>query len=273
MHYEDWPIEAKKELSANSWGYLNGSAGMSKTDANNRAAFDRWGLVPNRLVDIKQPDLTTKLLGQELKFPIALAPVGVLAIFNDDKELGTAAAAAECHVPYTLSTAAASSIEEVAEASGDGLRFYQRTACFSSTSLSRRLGLTRLGIVIPASVYWPDRSHDDITVSLLKRAKDSGYKAVVVTLDTSILGWRPADASAGYNPFLRNDEIGVDIGFTDPVFRRVFKEVTGKEIEEDMQHAAQIWASWIFPGHSHNWEDVKWLQTQTDRESDLQQSH
>lgn len=126
IHYEDWPVEAEKALSGNSWGYVHGSAGMRKTDDNNRAAFDKWGLVPNRLVAVKQPDLSTKLLGQDLKFPIALAPVGVLKIFNEDGECGTAAAAADCGVPYTLSTAAASSIEEVAEASGDGLRFYQR---------------------------------------------------------------------------------------------------------------------------------------------------
>lgn len=118
---------------------------------------------------------------------------------------------------------------------------------------------------MPLAVYWPDRSHDNITVSLLKRAKDNGYKALVVTLDTAILGYRPSDLNNAYNPFLKSDEIGVDIGFTDPEFRREFKEATGKEVEDDLQHAAQTWASWIFPGHSHSWEDVKWLQTQTDR--------
>lgn len=82
--------------------------------------------MPNRLVDIKRPDLSVSLLGQQLKFPIALAPVGVLKIFHDDRELGTTEAAAEEGVPYTLSTAAASSMEEVAKANGDGLRFYQR---------------------------------------------------------------------------------------------------------------------------------------------------
>lgn len=119
------------------------------------------------------------------------------------------------------------------------------------------------------AVYWPDRSHDDITVSLLKRAKENGYKAIMVTLDTAILGWRPADAAHAYNPFIKNDEIGVEIGFSDPVFRRTFKAETGKEVEEDLQHAAQIWASWIFPGHSHSVEDIEWLRTQTDRGSSV----
>jgi lactate 2-monooxygenase len=219
-------------------------------------------IVPNRLVPTTKPDLRTTLLGFDIPYPLAIAPVGVLKIFHPDAECGVASAAASLGVPYTLSTASATSIETVAEASGDALRFYQ--------------------------LYWPANEHNDITASLLRRAKESGFKALIVTLDTYILGWRPDDADHAYNPFLKADEIGVEIGFSDPVFRGTcfllyvpsvsksemltlsiwvvakFKKITGKEIEEDMQHAAQTWAGWIFPGFSHSWEDLAFLREHWD---------
>lgn len=85
MQYEDWQRDAREQLPANSYGYVHGSAGMRLTDDNNRRAFKQWGLVPNRLIDVKQPDLSVSILGQKLKYPIAIAPVGVLKIFHDDK--------------------------------------------------------------------------------------------------------------------------------------------------------------------------------------------
>lgn len=106
--------------------------------------------------------------------------------------------------------------------------------------------------------------HNDITASLLSRAKSSGYEVLVVTLDTFILGWRPSDMDNGYNPFLRADDIGVEIGFSDPCFRAHFKEKHGKEIEDDVSAAAAEWARTIFPGKSHGWKDVKFLQEHWD---------
>jgi lactate 2-monooxygenase len=125
-------------------------------------------------------------------------------------------------------------------------------------------------------LYWPSRKHDDITLSLLKRAKDSGYTALFVTLDTYVLGWRPSDMDHGYNPFLHPDRIGVEIGFTDPVFQQHFKEKHGHPITRGsldeygvtrgatFSNAAQEWTSVVFPGHSHSWEDVEFLQKHWD---------
>src|SRR4051794_31013863 len=91
------------------------------------------------------------------------------------------------------------------------------------------------------SLYWPSREHDDITISLLQRAKKAGYTTLFVTLDTYILGWRPSDMDNGYNPFLRADNIGVELGFTDPVFRKHFQDKHGRSIEEDKAGAAAEW--------------------------------
>jgi isopentenyl diphosphate isomerase/L-lactate dehydrogenase-like FMN-dependent dehydrogenase len=104
-----------------------------------------------------------------------MAPVGAQQIFHEDKETGLAEVCAEIGVPYVLSTASSSSIEEVAQANGNGPRWYQ--------------------------LYWPQ--DDDITISLLKRAKENGYKTLVVTLDTWALAWRPADLDGAYIPFMK----------------------------------------------------------------------
>jgi isopentenyl diphosphate isomerase/L-lactate dehydrogenase-like FMN-dependent dehydrogenase len=105
-----------------------------------------------------------RLFGHELPSPFLIAPIGVQGIAHPDGEEAVARAAADLQVPFILSTASTRSIEQVAEASGDNLRWYQ--------------------------LYWP--ASDDVTLSLLKRAKDNGFKALVVTLDTFTLGFRCA---------------------------------------------------------------------------------
>ena len=67
-----------------------------------------------------------------------------------------------------------------------------------------------------------------------------------------------------YNPFLKSDKIGVAIGFSDPIFRAQFKSKHGVEIEDDMHTAAAEWTHTIFPGFSHSWEDIKFLQENWD---------
>jgi isopentenyl diphosphate isomerase/L-lactate dehydrogenase-like FMN-dependent dehydrogenase len=212
--------------------------GLRETDTNNRDAFRKWALIPSRLVSADFPSLKTTVLGQEYAYPIAVAPIGVQRIFHRDGEVAAAKAASEQHVPCILSTASATSIEDVAAASGDGARWYQ--------------------------LYWPPNEHNEITVSPLERVKRAGYRVLVVTLDTYILGWRPSDLNNGYNPFLRADKMGVELGFSDPVFRRRFRERHGVEVEEDMSAAATEWAHMIFPGWSHSWEEIGFLQTHWD---------
>lgn len=231
----EWENLARGRLSANSFSYVHGSAGTGETDRKNRSAFQSWSVIPSRLVpSAKFPDLSTTLFGKTYSSPIAIAPVGVQTIFHPEGERAVARAAAELDVPYTLSTATATSTEDVAEANGaDGKRWFQ--------------------------LYWPGNEHNDITVSLLERAKKNGYDVLVVTLDTYILGWRPTDMDNGYNPFLRADSIGVEMGFSDPVFRRHFKDRYGKEVDEDKGTAAAEWTKIVFPGVSHSWEDLAFL--------------
>ncbi|KAM3065913.1 hypothetical protein ACMFMG_009862 [Clarireedia jacksonii] len=181
-----------------------------------------------------QRDLRINLFGQEYDSPILMAPVGVQTIFHEDKETGLSKVCAEIGVPYILSTASSSSIEEVAEATGDGHRWYQ--------------------------LYWPQ--DDDITISLLKRAKANGYKVLVVTLDTWALAWRPADLDEGYVPFMKG--VGNRTGFTDPVFREKFQKKYNATPEEKVFEASREWVGDVFSGASHTWEQISLLKANWD---------
>ncbi|PQE03443.1 putative L-lactate dehydrogenase protein [Rutstroemia sp. NJR-2017a BBW] len=163
-----------------------------------------------------------------------MAPIGVQSIFHEDKELGLSEVCAEIGVPYILSTASSSSIEEVAESNGDGHRWYQ--------------------------LYWPQ--DDDITVSLLKRARANGYKVLVVTLDTWLLAWRPADLDGGYVPFMKG--VGDRTGFTDPVFREKFQKKFNATPEEKLFEASQEWVGDVFSGAAHTWEQISLLKANWD---------
>jgi lactate 2-monooxygenase len=255
----EWEPQALRVLSESARGYVYGNAGAGETCAKNLAAFKRWSIVPRRLrPSLKDKDgnpqfsnPSTTVLGQKLDFPIAIAPVGVQKIFNREGEPATAKAAASVGIPYILSTASSTSFEDVAEAHGpNATRWYQ--------------------------LYWPSNEHNDITISLLNRAKKSGYTALFVTLDTYALGWRPGDMDHGYNPFLHADRIGVEIGFTDPVFQKQFKEKHGYDLDESermhswdveagsMGVGAKEWTRVVFKGHSHSWEDIAFLKKHWD---------
>ncbi|KAI0811674.1 putative FMN dependent dehydrogenase [Xylaria sp. FL0064] len=210
----EWERLAAERMSADSKGYVVGSAGTGETARKNHAAYARWSIIPKRLVKTSSfPDLSACALGQKFPLPIACAPVSVQRIFNPDGEMAAAAAAAKQRVPYIMSTASSTSIED-----------------------------------------------NDIALSILDRAQKAGFSALFVALDTYILGWRPSDMDNGYNPFLRSDQVGVAIGLTDPAFRDHFEQKHGKCVEEDMNMAVAEWTHTVFPGHSHSFEDIKFLQ-------------
>lgn len=232
-----WEGLAKAQLSATSFSYVAGNAGQSETYKKNIAAFRRWSIIPTRLTGTNLPSLKTKVLGETMDFPIAIAPVGVQGIFHDQAEHGTARVASEEGIPFILSSATGTSMEEVAK-SVDGRKWFQ--------------------------LYWPNNESNEITASLLRRAKASGYTALFVTIDTYLLGWRPGDMDNGYNPFLKSDYIGVANGLSDPVFRRIFMEKTGKAVDDDVGAAAAEWIQREFAVKNHSWEDLEFLKQHWD---------
>ncbi|KAJ3551120.1 hypothetical protein NM688_g4918 [Phlebia brevispora] len=180
----------KLKDNLNAFMYVFGSAGTSLGCAGNLEELAKWKILPRMLRDATVRNLDTTLFGVKYKSPLIVAPVGVQGIMHEDAEIATATAAGKVGVPYVMSTAATRSLEDVAEANGSGTRWYQ--------------------------LYWP--VDDDITLSLLKRAKASGYTNLIVTLDTMLLGWRPHDLDRPYLPFLHG--VGSQVGLSDPVFMK-----------------------------------------------------
>ena len=180
---------AAGRLTPGAYAYIAGSAGSGDTARENREAFRRWRIVPRMLTDVSSPSYASTVLGADLAVPFLLAPVGVLGIAHPGGEVAVARAAAACGVPMVLSTASCTAMEEVAEASGDGQRWFQ--------------------------LYWPkDRA---VAASFLARAKAAGFTALVITLDTRMLAWRPRDLDQAFQPFLRG--IGIQNYLTDPAFQ------------------------------------------------------
>ncbi|WFD43605.1 lactate 2-monooxygenase, partial [Malassezia psittaci] len=238
--FEDWREKAKEVLPSTSWGYVYGSAGDGATDQRDVRSFKDWLFVPRRLVPLKECDIkpSYKVLGLDVPSPIAVAPIGVNTIFHREGECGMAKGAKEAETTYVMSSATSTSLEDIAKANGEGQRFFQ--------------------------LYWPPNERNDVTASILRRAKENGFTALIVTLDTYVLGYRPMDLSNAYNPFVLPDQTGCMLGMSDPVFRKTFKEKHGKEIEEDMQKGALEWTSTLFSGAGHDWEDLKFLREHWD---------
>ncbi|WP_027934526.1 lactate 2-monooxygenase [Amycolatopsis thermoflava] len=220
---------AREVMTPEAYGYVAGGAGSGATMDANRAAFDRWKLVPRMLTDATARTTSATVLGSELPAPVLLAPVGVQSIVHPDAEPATARAAAALGLPMILSTAASHTIEEVAEASGDGPRWFQ--------------------------LYWP--SDSDVTASILTRAKKAGYTTLVVTLDTWTLAWRPRDLDSAYLPFLKGE--GLATPLSDPAFRALLE----KAPEDDMPSAILRWVS-LFTGTDHSWNQLPFLREHWD---------
>ncbi|MFG2863347.1 lactate 2-monooxygenase [Streptomyces sioyaensis] len=219
----------EQRLGPGPVGYVAGSAGTGSTADANRAALDRRRIVPRMLRDVAERDLSVEVLGHSLPAPLALAPVGVLSLMHPDAEPAAARAAAAHGVPYILSSASSTPMEEVAEAMGDGERWFQ--------------------------LYWAkDR---EVTRSFLQRAKAAGFTALFVTLDTPLLAWRPRDLDQAYLPFLHG--VGTANYFTDPAFTAGL----AKPVHEDPDAAVMHFVG-MFADPAKTWPDLAFLRENWD---------
>lgn len=185
-----------------------------------------------------------------------MAPVGVQAAYHADGEKGVAKACASLGVPFIYSTAASTPLEEVAEAADLSLgppESADKAPPETQDEDSNQAPAPRQQAPRWFQLYWP--LDDTITASLLSRARVAGCSVLVVTLDTFTLSWRPLDLDAGYLPFAKGE--GNALGFSDPVFRKKFAdESDGDAVEDSVIAASRLWASEVFSGHAHRWEDL-----------------
>ncbi len=189
---------AQRRMSRAGFAYIAGSAGLERTTQANLDAFARRRIVPRVLRDVSHRDLSVELFGVRRPTPLLLAPIGVLELARRGGDAAAARAAASLGVPVTLSTQASQPMEEVAAAmdavAPGASRWFQ--------------------------LYWS--SSRDLVASLVARAEASGCEAIVVTLDTHVLGWRPRDLDLGYLPFSRG--LGIAQYTSDPVFQELVSE-------------------------------------------------
>jgi lactate 2-monooxygenase len=212
-------------MSESLRNYVQGGCGDEHTQELNSSAFRKWGLVPRMMVDTSVRDLSIELLGMNLPTPLFMAPIGVTGLCTTDGhgDLHAARAAAATAVPMIASTLGNDPLEEVAKAMGDTPGLFQ--------------------------LYTP--KDKDLAASLVGRAERAGYKAIVVTLDTWVTGWRPRDLNSGNFPQLRGHVL--QNYFTDPVFTKLL----GKPAEDNLPEAIQLWGR-LF-GKVLTWDDMAWL--------------
>jgi lactate 2-monooxygenase len=186
--------KAKRHMRPDAFAYVAGGAGNERTMAANREAFDHWRIVPRMLRDVSERDTTVELLGQRLQTPFLLAPIGVLELAHPDADAAVARAARDTNTPMIFSNQASRPMEQMAGILGDARYWFQ--------------------------LYWS--KSDELVESFLTRAGRCGCEAIVVTLDTTLLGWRPRDLELAYLPFLRGK--GIAQYTSDPVFTRLIAD-------------------------------------------------
>ena len=185
---------AQGTMTTEAWAYIAGGAGRESTIDANRAAFEKWRIVPRVLRDVERRDLSIELFGRRMPSPLLLAPIGGLEMVHREADLAVARAAASLGVPFIFSNQASVPMEAVAAVMGDAPRWFQ--------------------------LYW-SRSND-LVASFVKRAEACGCDAIVLTLDTTMLGWRPRDLDLGSLPFMKGQ--GIAQYTSDPVFRSLLSQ-------------------------------------------------
>lgn len=220
--------KAKEALDPRAYDYVAGGAGGENTMRANLEAFYRWRIVPRMLRNVSRRDMSIELLGTKLPAPVLLGPVGVQSIVHREAEIASGRAAASLGLPFVLSTVSSRPLEEVAQTMGASPRWFQ--------------------------LYWG--KNPELTASMLQRAERAGYSALIVTLDTSMLGWRERDLERSYLPFMSCE--GLANYFTDPVFRAALHEPP----ENNPAEAVRLWLS-VFTNTAVTWEDIASLREQT----------
>jgi lactate 2-monooxygenase len=185
---------AKKILSPQAYAYIAGGAGNESTLRDNRTAFEKHKIVPRMLCDVSARDISIELFGQKLPSPLLLAPIGVLEMAHPEADLAVGKAAASLGIPYIFSNQSSKPMEEVAYAMGNSPHWFQ--------------------------LYWS--KSNELVESFVKRAEKCGCSAIVITLDTTVLGWRTRDLDMAYLPFLEGK--GIAQYTSDPVFQKLMDE-------------------------------------------------
>jgi lactate 2-monooxygenase len=187
-------LAAQRVMSPRAFAYLAGGAGTESTLDENRRAFEKIRIIPRMLRNVSERDMSIELFGERLLTPFLLAPLGVLELVHKDADVAVARAAASLGIPFIFSNQASAPMETCASVMGNSPRWFQ--------------------------LYWS--KSNALVISFIRRAEKCGCKAIVVTLDTTMLGWRTRDLDLAYLPFLEGK--GIAQYTSDPVFQQMMDE-------------------------------------------------
>jgi 4-hydroxymandelate oxidase len=168
LNLHEYEAAARAQLPPMVWHYVAGGSGDEATLRDNRAAFDRWRLLPRMMRGLREVSTATTVLGQDVSLPVLIAPSGRHRLCHDEGERATARAARAAGTIYTMSTAATFAIEEVAPEAGPW---------WFQLYVYRDRGLTR---------------------ELVTRAAAAGASALVVTADVPMRARREAEERARF---------------------------------------------------------------------------
>jgi lactate 2-monooxygenase len=192
--YQDLKSKAREQLSNEAYAYIAAGAGLEDTMQRNRNSFNQWRIVPRMLRDVSQRDISIELFGQRYETPFLTCPIGVLELAHKEADIAVAKATSSLGIPMIFSNQASVPMEDCAAVMGTAPRWFQ--------------------------LYWS--KSNDLVKSLVQRAEKAGCEAIVVTLDTTMLGWRTKDLDAAYLPFLKGK--GIAQYLSDPVFQAMLDE-------------------------------------------------
>ncbi|MBL8547780.1 MAG: alpha-hydroxy-acid oxidizing protein [Hyphomonadaceae bacterium] len=219
---------ARKKMTPEAWAYTAGSAGLETGADANRAAFNRFPIAQRMLGGAGTRNLGCEIFGARVAAPVFSSPIGVLEMMHPEADLAVARAMSALNLPMIISSQASTPMEKIAEANGDGPRFYQ--------------------------LYWG--KSDALAESFVKRAGAIGCRAIFITLDTLVLGWRPRDLDLGFSPFLRGQ--GIAQYTSDPVFRGMLSQTP-----EENPLGAAIQFTQLFSDPSVDWKRIAKIRSWT----------
>ena len=192
--FDDLEKAVAEKLTAGPYGYIRSGAGGEQSLRNNRNAFAKYSIVPRFLTDVSEPDTSIELFGKKHPTPFLFAPVGMNQMAHEQGELAVVNAAQRLGMPYIQSTVSSYSLEEVAEAAPAHTKWFQ--------------------------LYWS--KNEEIAYSMAARAENAGFEAIVLTVDTVMLGWREEDVRNQFSPL----KLGLARGnyMNDPIFTASLKD-------------------------------------------------
>jgi lactate 2-monooxygenase len=263
FHARELREKAKGKMSAEAWAYIDGGAGNEESIGRNASAFSELSIRPHMMRPNESADFSTSLLGLNLALPLLLAPIGALDLICADADRLVARACHDTGTPFIFSNQAGTNMEVCAAEMGDTPRWFQ---------------------------LYCSRS-DELVLSLVRRAEACGCSAIVLTVDTTLLGWRSRDLALGYLPFLRG--MGIAQYTSDPVFRDLLQRSKGtgasvpkprinfttitnllrlkarypggfwKNLRSSEPLAAVRLFTAIYSNPALHWDKVRWLREQT----------